>query len=119
MPTPTTTPEAMKEFDCLLLTYVIRYTDCHTVDSDENFNARNDALTALRAHVSKMAEDGARLDWLEKRVAETFSDCGFGDGASKWSCTYAVGNRNDRQLVCTSNHTSIRAAIDTARRTKP
>jgi hypothetical protein len=72
-------------------------------------------LAAANAELAKLHEDTARLDWCDKHDAETFSDCGYGDGPSIWTCTYAVGNVNDRQWKAAQGN-SIRAAIDAARK---
>lgn len=56
MPTPTTTPEAMKRFEELLFEYqeAVLYLK----------NSTSGTREALRAHVSKMAEDARRYQFL-------------------------------------------------------
>lgn len=81
MPTPATTNEAMTRFDELLDSYretVIKSLSDQLVGKRPNEAVTKNALTALRAHVAKMAEDGARLDWLLQdaviRFENTYTD---------------------------------------------
>lgn len=111
MPTPNTTPangqNAMQRFDELLAMYEATVADMNPNDNGlANWEKPSAALYAVRAHVRKMAEDSARLDWLENNMGRVVP----GSNDAKF---WILGMKE----FAPNKASNIRAAIDAARRT--